>query len=590
MPEDLYSQWLDVAPGPRPPDHYTLLGLPVFCGDASAIEQAARTRLARLDRYAIHPDPAKRDACHRLMNEVARARVVLVSPARKQRYDGELAVARGEPGADLPQADAGDFGSESEVDTESAAEAYLQDLTQAAQEARERASFGRRQRRQTSWAAPLLGLISFVVVAIVGWLVVSKRAAPTASVASVAAVHPAVPKTELAVPAPRAEPAATEPQTPKPLAPPFPKFSKRVTFVCDLSESMRGRLPALEEELIRTIQSLRVGDATQPLESLRWPQAFTIIAYGGGRLESFPPSGWVAATPGTKAAAIAFVTQLQAGGGVDDPGPALRRALGDAPDLLYLLTSGAFADTAAVRAEVGADNASRRTRINGILYPAGANPDPPAWNLLQAIAREHGGVVKFTAPRVAAVPPDEPLRKINASLNQINEWTVEQGVWDFIAEGKLRGEGASDIDFDPDLPPNATISFRMCVEKGMRPRIRFDGPGIYVGNEGYSKKIQVHGKTKDLAGDPLDYKNGDEIAVRVSFIGDDHFEVHLNDHVLTGTCLPHRKIHLRLSGGDWWSKGTTDFWDMHVTDGLTPEDHPTTKPANPASSKRLFDQ
>jgi hypothetical protein len=353
---------------------------------------------------------------------------------------------------------------------------------------------------------------------------------------------------------------------------------------------MRGRLPALQEELIHAVQALRVGDAAEPLESLRLPQAFEVITYGGGRLESFPPNGCIAATLGSKAAAIAFVTRLQAGDGVDDPAPALRRGLGDAPDLLYLLTSGAFADGPAVLAELGTDNVSHRTKINGILYSAGPNPDGPGWDLLKAIAREHGGVVKLTAPRVAVVPPDEPLRKLNASLNQITAWTVEQGVWDFVAEGKLRGEGASDINFDSDLPPNATISFRMCVVKGMRPRIHFDGPGIYVGNEGYSKKIQVHGKAKDVLGDPLDYKNGDEIAVRVSFIGDDRFEAHLNDHVLTGTCLPHGKIHLRLSGGDWWSKGTTDFWDMHVADASAPADHSGEIRTKPAGRNKLFDQ
>lgn len=90
MAEDLYAQWLLVPAGARPPDHYALLGLPQFEADIAAIERATRSQLARLDKYAIHPEPSKRDACHRMMNEVARARIVLVSPERKKNYDIDL--------------------------------------------------------------------------------------------------------------------------------------------------------------------------------------------------------------------------------------------------------------------------------------------------------------------------------------------------------------------------------------------------------------------------------------------------------------------------------------------------------------------
>lgn len=151
------------------------------------------------------------------------------------------------------------------------------------------------------------------------------------------------------------------------------------------------------------------------------------------------------------------------------------------------------------------------------------------------------------------------------------------------------------MEFDPDLPPDATVSFRLCVVKGMRPRIYFDGPDIYVGNEGYSKKITVHGQAKDLSGDAVEYNNGDEIAVSVSFIGADRFEAHLNDNIVTGACQPHTKIHLRLSGGDSWSRGTSDFWDLHITEGPPVAKHPAERPrvpaapAAPSGRRGLFD-
>jgi hypothetical protein len=93
MADDLYTTWLEIPPGPRPPDHYALLGLPRFTADREKIEQAAHLQLHRLDRFALHPDKARRDECQRMMNEVARARVVLVNPERRAAYDRDLGGA-----------------------------------------------------------------------------------------------------------------------------------------------------------------------------------------------------------------------------------------------------------------------------------------------------------------------------------------------------------------------------------------------------------------------------------------------------------------------------------------------------------------
>ena len=91
MAVDFYTEWLDVPPGPRPPDYYTLLGVDVFCGDQDAIEQATRRQLTRLDEFSLYPDRDTRDAVQDMMNEVARARVDLVNPKRRLTYDQKLA-------------------------------------------------------------------------------------------------------------------------------------------------------------------------------------------------------------------------------------------------------------------------------------------------------------------------------------------------------------------------------------------------------------------------------------------------------------------------------------------------------------------
>ena len=105
MADDLYTQWLGLKPGGnRPPDYYTLLGLPVFTRRVADIEDAARAQLDKLDRYAIHPDREKRDQCQQMMNEVAVARVILTDLGRREPYDEELAAAMG---VDPPPADEG---------------------------------------------------------------------------------------------------------------------------------------------------------------------------------------------------------------------------------------------------------------------------------------------------------------------------------------------------------------------------------------------------------------------------------------------------------------------------------------------------
>ncbi len=108
MSEDLYTRWLGVPAGDRPPDHYALLGVECLCDDLDAIESAARRRMEKLDEYALHPDPRKRQAVQRMMNEVARARVCLVSPWRKRSYDIELAERLGlePPVSALPEVEA----------------------------------------------------------------------------------------------------------------------------------------------------------------------------------------------------------------------------------------------------------------------------------------------------------------------------------------------------------------------------------------------------------------------------------------------------------------------------------------------------
>ncbi len=84
---DPYQTWLGIPPGQRPLDHYVLLGLPPFASDAARIAQAADDRMALVRRYQTGPRAAH---TQKLLNELASAKLCLLSPPAKATYDAVL--------------------------------------------------------------------------------------------------------------------------------------------------------------------------------------------------------------------------------------------------------------------------------------------------------------------------------------------------------------------------------------------------------------------------------------------------------------------------------------------------------------------
>lgn len=84
---DPYEQWLGIPPSEQPPDHYRLLGLARFEIDPTRIAAAADARMALLRSVQTGPRGL---IAQKIMNEVAAARVCLLSPERKSLYDEEL--------------------------------------------------------------------------------------------------------------------------------------------------------------------------------------------------------------------------------------------------------------------------------------------------------------------------------------------------------------------------------------------------------------------------------------------------------------------------------------------------------------------
>jgi len=81
---DPYYEWLGIAPEDQPPDLYRLLAIRTFEDKPSVIESAADQRMGHLRTFQA----GKRSAqSQKLLNQVSSARVTLLNPEKKAKYD-----------------------------------------------------------------------------------------------------------------------------------------------------------------------------------------------------------------------------------------------------------------------------------------------------------------------------------------------------------------------------------------------------------------------------------------------------------------------------------------------------------------------
>lgn len=94
MPEafDPYYRWLAIPPDEQPPNHYRLLGVPLFESNPDVIETAADGRMGLLRTFQTGRHA---ELSQKLLNEVAAARVCLLNPQKKAAYDAQLQAQLG---------------------------------------------------------------------------------------------------------------------------------------------------------------------------------------------------------------------------------------------------------------------------------------------------------------------------------------------------------------------------------------------------------------------------------------------------------------------------------------------------------------
>jgi hypothetical protein len=95
-----YHVWLSIRPEEQPPNHYRLLGLPIFETNADVIDNAADRQMAHLRTIQVGKHG---ELSQRLLNEVAAARICLLDPKKRAAYDQQLwAKLPATPVATLP--------------------------------------------------------------------------------------------------------------------------------------------------------------------------------------------------------------------------------------------------------------------------------------------------------------------------------------------------------------------------------------------------------------------------------------------------------------------------------------------------------
>lgn len=153
--------------------------------------------------------------------------------------------------------------------------------------------------------------------------------------------------------------------------------ARRIVYVVDRSGSMLDTFVHVREEMKRSINALRRS------------QKFHIILFNSGEPLENPPKRLVSAIKAQKKAAFKFLESVFPEGSTR-PQRAMRRALNTDPDLIYFLTDGGF-DPALVD-KLDRWNKGRRVRIFTIAFF-----DRSGAELLERIAREHGGEFKFVS-------------------------------------------------------------------------------------------------------------------------------------------------------------------------------------------------
>jgi hypothetical protein len=193
------------------------------------------------------------------------------------------------------------------------------------------------------------------------------------------------------------------------------------------------------------------------------------------------------------------------------------------------------------------------------------------------------------APLVAPKTPEEESKSsqenesirwpgLTRLLNDMSHWHVAAGNWRS-ENGRIVGSDDCVLVFNHHLPDDFVLELTINVIEGMRPRVHL--PGFHVGNEGYSKTISLF-DVDDAVGHDFPYDNKQTMRLRI--VAGDNVQLYINGALVKeGKRRAARAGDLRISGGDFWSRGTTAFSDFTLGSSQD-EASPVSEPKAPAKA------
>ena len=136
-----------------------------------------------------------------------------------------------------------------------------------------------------------------------------------------------------------------------------------------------------------------VDQLNQRIGRMAENQAFNIVFFRDGKPMCLSETGLMWANKANKAKAAAFLENVVAHSQTD-PIPALKAAFAMRPELMYLLTDGAFNDEREIVDFIAKANAGKAVQIMTIAFLEQGDYE----NVLKKIAEQNGGEFRLVKP------------------------------------------------------------------------------------------------------------------------------------------------------------------------------------------------
>lgn len=160
--------------------------------------------------------------------------------------------------------------------------------------------------------------------------------------------------------------------------------ARKIIYFCDASGSMVPVFGQLRFELKKSIDALKAV------------QAFNVVFFRDDKYEAVSHEGLIMASPDNKRKSYDFIDG-QVSAGVTAPIAAIKFALAQKPELMFLLTDGFdnIANFDELIQTFKAGNPDRKIHVNCIFLKS--SDDPKLESVLRQIAKDNGGLMKVIA-------------------------------------------------------------------------------------------------------------------------------------------------------------------------------------------------